>query len=237
MSKHFIFLRLSFVFLAVVVSATTIKPVPAQAGILEFFFPSLRTEENLYETLQAPFADVPEGEEQKKYTTNEEVMAVRLPENAVPLEKPHRQNAKISEYVGKMVSEAMTYSSDDYKQDMSTILELFDTQGKTQYQTFLQEKNIQKVLDSGRYHIRGFMLDAPLLLNSGPVGGRYRWLYEVPVMVSYMDRSAKDYKEADVTNQKIVVTLQVGRRTDIENLTGIVIETWSGKVQKIDKKG
>lgn len=214
--------------------ALSVVSMPAKAGWLELFFPHLDTSEpDLSETLQAPFADIAPVEEGQAVKAADEY----LPENAVPVEKPHRQAAHISEYVSEIVSQSLLYEGADYRAELLEILKDFDGPGKQEYQVFLAEKNILKVLQSGKYDVRSFVMDLPLLLNSGPVDGRYRWLFEVPVMVSYLEKGDDNYRDgAQPTNQKIVIRLQVGRHPDVKNQTGILVEKWSGKVRKIDKK-
>jgi hypothetical protein len=214
--------------------ALSMVSMPVKAGWLELFFPHIDTSgPDLSETLQAPFADLPPLEEGQEAAGKDDY----LPENAVPVEKPHRQVAHISEYVSEIVSQSLLYEGADYRKDLLEVLSHFDAAGKQEYQTFLAENNILKVLQSGKYAVRSFVMDVPLLLNAGPVDGRYRWLFEVPVMVSYMEKGDADYRDGGKsTNQKIVIRLQVGRHLDAQNQTGILVEKWSGTVRKIDKK-
>ncbi len=228
-------MRVQKLFLITMLLSFMLSTTPAQAGIIEFFFPSLaKRDPNLYDTLRAPFADAPPPEEKLDIS---KALEARLPENSVPPEKPHRQVRQISEYVSDIVSQSMMFQGESYKEDLKNILMSFDDDGATQYKAFLQEKNILNVLQSERYHMRSFVIDTPLMLNSGPVDGRYRWLFEVPVMISYMERSATDYSNGEApTNQKVILRLQVGRHPEVDNKTGILVETWSGAVKKLDKK-
>jgi hypothetical protein len=224
-------MRTMKILFAVVCLVFAAHAVPAQAGVLEFFFPMLKnTEPDPSRTLTAPFAE-PQAPGQEKVEKG-------LPENAVPLDYPHRPSAQIGEWVTSAVSEALTFEQDNYQETLTTISKHFDATGKQQYTQFLADNNIIKVLDSKRYYVRGFVREIPLLLNEGAVDNRYHWLYEVPVMVSYMDRNMNGYKNAEPVNQQISLTIQVGRvpGQQTQQDMDIVIERWSGKLQNIAKK-
>lgn len=224
-------MKMVFILLALGFATLTFYPVSAQANVIEFLFPSLRKKEpDVSQTLQAPFAAPPED-------ARPVAEAQRgLPENAVPLDQPHRADAAISEWLVTAASEAMMFTQDDYKQDMAQTTRNFDAAGRKEYEAFLLEKSILQVLESKKFYIRCFVQELPLLLNEGAVQERYRWLFEVPMMLSYMDRGMTDYKKADPVSQRVILTIQIGRSPDAQNAGGLVIERWSGKLENIDKK-
>lgn len=211
---------------------------PARAGVFEFFFPMLKKKEpDPSQTLQAPFAvGNTENDSAQSNGVAGQPVVKPLPENAIPMNNPHRSTAQITEWVVMVVSEAMTFDKDDASVNLRSTTGYFNTLGRSQYEQFLKDSRLRNVIDSNKYHVRSYVRDAPILLNEGEVNGYYRWLYEVPVMVSYMGRTDKDYRKASPVNQQMTVTLQVGRSPRATDPAGIVVETWSGKVQKLDKK-
>jgi len=209
----------------------TIISAPAQArkSFLEGMMPFLydRGDENIpppSETLQAPFAYDPAKPVQKE---------VGLPQNAIPLNQPHRGQDDISRWVVTAVSEALTFSEKEYRPKIEEAAEqFFIPAAARQYQSFLRDNKILGVLEGRRYRVQSFTQGRPALLNEGALQGQYRWLYEVPVMVSYMDRLNFDYRENSPINQKYTLMVQVGRQKgggfDGE---GIAIESWALKSQ------
>ncbi|MCK5284345.1 MAG: DotI/IcmL family type IV secretion protein [Alphaproteobacteria bacterium] len=224
MKKKFLF------FIAVsVLGFLFIAPFPAQANLIEFFFPSLRKMEyDPSETLQAPFAD-------KKAQEAKPLAKGQLPENALALNLPHRIDDDIGKWVITVISESLSFTEKNYHDDLKKTKTYFTTKGRNQYAKFLRNKSIIKVLESEKFYIRNFVEDTPFILNKGALDGSYHWLFEVPVVLSYMDRSMIDYKEFDSVNQKIVLTIQVGRFVDAENESGVLIELWDGRLKKSDK--
>ncbi|MCE7887449.1 MAG: hypothetical protein DYH13_08135 [Alphaproteobacteria bacterium PRO2] len=216
--------------------------LPARAGLLEFFFPSTRKKE--YDptyTMQAPFA-VDEEARKKQIEQQSDPNATRppppkhaMPENNTPLNQPHRDNGEISAWLTNSLSEAMTFDQGNYREMLKADEKYFNETGKAEYLKFLTDHNIMKVIESEKFDVRSFVLGQPLLLNEGAVNGVYRWLYEVPMMVSYMERGAKSYKDLEPVNQQLTLTVQVGRIAGVMDGTAILIERWNGKAQQTVK--
>ena len=150
---------------------------------------------------------------------------------AVSLEKQHRSTEEVIRWVEGAVSEVTTFDENDYQKTLRDRQGYFDQAGQQQYIKFLQSAGVAKVLNSNQYYVRSFVEDIPLLLNEGVVEGRYRWLFQVPITLTYMDRAMVDYKESDPVSQRMSVTLQVGRSASAVDAEGIAIETWSGKLK------
>ena len=230
--------RFAFLSLVVLCAAFVfVSPQPAYAkkSFFEAMFGWLTPEPegpDPAETLRAPFSyDTPR-------TGDIEGDVAPKPTNVVPLKHAHTNEAEIGKWLVTAVSDAMSYKVGDEPDISKPNSKYFAQSGLEQYKDFLVKNNIQKVVESGRYNIRSFVKETPLLLNSGSANDRFRWLYEIPVMVSYMDAQTFDYKSSDPVNQHIVLTVQVGRFAetgDEQNNFEVLIETWNGKSQKIDK--
>lgn len=232
-----------FLAFALIFSLAVTAAPPAQAGWLEFFFPSLRKKE--YDptyTMQAPFA-MDDETRNKMQAEQQSPGAVRpaqpkhiMPENNTPLNQPHRDNKEISAWLTNVLSDAMTFDKPDYNALIKIDEQYFTEGGKAQYKQFLASTSMMKILDSGKYDVRSFVQGEPLLLNEGAVNGSYRWLYEVPMMMSYVERGAKSYKNLEPVNQQVILTVQVGRVSGVMEGTAILIERWDGKIQAIVRK-
>lgn len=182
-------------------------------------------------TLRAPFSyDQPD--------TKDESGLASLSEGPQPLQHAHTTEAEIGKWLVTAVSNSMNYQVGGKTDIVTEHSKYFAQTGLQQFRDFLIQNNIQKVIDTGRFNIRSFARERPLLLNAASANGRYRWLYEVPLMVSYMDSENFDYKKDEPVNQQIILTIQIGRFADVEdpqNEFDILIETWSGRSQKIAK--
>lgn len=182
------------------------------------------------QTLEAPFAY-----DGKKTGADPELVEQKSTNDVIPLKHAHTSHDNIGKWLITAVSETMSYNVEDKENIYEKNKAFFAESGLGQFRRFMIDNNIEKVVESGRFNIRSFVKEEPLLLNSQSVDNRYRWLFEVPMMVSYMDAENFDYKNDEPVNQHLVLTIQVGRDADAKNEFGVVIETWAGKSQKIDK--
>lgn len=206
-------------------------PAPAQAGeLFYFFFPMLKPPaHNSAQTLEAPFAD---HEKLKNIDKS-----AGLPEDSIAQDLPHRTPAQIAQWLTTVTSEATTFTSPRYEDDLTKIRKYFTPEGWQQYNDFLIRTNMRSVLESRRYTVRSFVNSPPLNNNKAPLNGSFKWLNEVSLTVSYMPVTVKDYKSKpdDPVNQKIILNIQVGRTTDKNADNGILIEHWNGKVVETSK--
>lgn len=220
----------SFCFIVVLifsVSSVQVSTVEADGGLLDFLFPTTSNEPNPAKTLRAPFAD---GD-----AVIEEMDASGNSANITPLHLRHRTNIVMTRWVQQNIPNMLSYKSDVYKTQYEEKIINFSKIGSGEYLKFLQEKNFLKTLETGRYDVAGFIRDYPIILNEGAVDGRYRWLYQINVMVTYIQRGATDYTnidDSDVISQEFIVTFQLGRSKDAGNEHAMLIETWHAKPKK-----
>ncbi len=210
-------------------------PPPAHAGIIDFFFPSLKKKEvDPSDTLRAPFMELQaqeEGAPPPERPADFNLGLLRDAANAVPLESAHRKDEEIAQWLVVAVSDSLAFDPQGAEAQLAENDVYFSEGGKADYLKFLQESEILRAVQSGRYQIRNFVQDDPLMLNKGAVSGRYRWLFEVPVMLSYIDSSATTYEKVEPVNQILDIKIQVGRVPEKRGENNILIERWSGTVQ------
>lgn len=219
-SKRYVFFFVLGLFL--------ITGVPmAQAGWFDFLDFRKSNKDKVLEpsrTLVAPFADQDAVIEVLDPTGNAEL--------AVPIDQRHRPNVEISRWVQQIVPTVLTYSSDSYEEEYAEKIKNFSKVGAQEFVKFLQKRNIVKTLRTGRYNVSGIVQGYPIIINEGPVDGRYRWLLQVEVLVTYIDnrvRKISRAKEGDMISQEFVLTMQLGRVRGVDNMHGVLIETWDVK--------
>ena len=157
------------------------------------------------------------------------------PQDITPLHLRHRPNTTITRWVQETVPVVLSYKAQNYQAQYKDKTGYFSPAGAKAYLAFLKEADFLKTLKTGRYDISGFVRDYPVILNEGPVAGRYRWVYKMNIMVTYMPGGAKNYtdiKDGGAVSKKFTVTAQIGRSKAARGDHGIVIETWDVKAKK-----
>ncbi len=215
--RHFLLLTFGFILI--------FYPVASHASLLEFFFPSLKKEEyDPAKNMIAPFA-VGQGAEEKEKLNS-------LPVDAIEMSKPHRTSKEIGQWAMTVATEVMNFEAGKFDEQLKTRDHLFDAVGKNQYLEFLRDKKVLSVAKDGRFNVVSYANAQPLLLNEGNVNNRYRWLFRIPVVVTYMDKNMKSYKGADAKLiQEAVLNVQVGRTRAKTKPDGLQVEQWSGKIK------
>lgn len=210
-------------FLVLLALCSFAAPLPAQAGWLEFFFPTLAPKPyDPTQTMRAEFAPPPQGD--AAADANTAPAKVTLPEDHIPLDRAHKDNDELGQWLMMALAESLTFSQGDINAVLTKTRFYFDDAGYAQYTAFLRESAIQQSLQSGRYTVHAFAQEKPLMLNQGAVDGRYRWLLEIPVMVSFIERGAKDYKKIKPVNKNFIFLVQIGRLPPKEGHSAVVIE-------------
>lgn len=203
---------------------------PEEWSWWEIFFPHLKEKgPDPSETLQAPFAD-PDA------VIDAPSSSGQFNENATPINLPHRINTEIAEWLEAKVSDLLTYQAEGYQdQYKAKVMPLMTKPAMAEYVKFLQENNIVTSLKSGAYDVRGFVQDVPVLVNEGEVGGRFRWLFQVKVMVSFVKSGLKSYRDVgngqENVTKEYIATVQIGRVEDAGNPDGVLIESWTAKMK------
>lgn len=180
-------------------------------------------------TLRAPFAE-PEVQSDEPVTLED---LMRLPENDIALEKPHRSDDHIARWVMQATSEALSFSQGRFKEELAAKNVIFSKDGQTDFLTFLNDEGFLTRVQSGQYDLSSYVEGKPSLLNEGAVGGFYKWLFEVPVFISIIPRNNFDYKTQSVPSVKVKLRIQIGRSLEAQNRDGVFMESWSGKAKGV----
>ena len=81
--------------------------------------------------------------------------------------------------------------------------------------------------------LTSYIESLPAITQKGVSGGKYKWIVEIPVMISYTDPVKKANKAARNQSQRLLVTTQLSRTSDLErHPEGIMIERWVAKTNR-----
>lgn len=175
------------------------------------------------ETLQTPTAD------QMKLPYS----PVKSPESTVQMDRPHRHEEQVAIWVMDTLAAALSVEAGRYAVHLRQLEQVMDRSALAAFDQFMRSTNILSRLEAGDYQLRGLVDEKPFLINQGVVGGHYRWLYEVPVTLSFMPRDVHrrtyEDKKTDPASYKLTITTQVGRAESFSE--GMALESWSAKAK------
>lgn len=151
-----------------------------------------------------------------------------LPVNAGSLDRAHRSANDLATWLQMAIPETLSFNSDSYKAHLLTLGRGFSAAALAEYNTWVTATGVLDALTDNAMQLNGFVTDTPFLLNEGVVAGRYRWLYEIPVMVTFVPRDTKDYRgKNNLETRRLIITLQLGRVLESSLPDNVMIETWA----------
>lgn len=170
------------------------------------------------ETLQAPFADNPH-----KVRTDREAK----PHTLVPVTQPHMDNPEVGKWLMTAAAEALSYKLGEAPEKEEHRKSYFTDNAWVQLTRYRTDAGFQKIIDGQNHNISTFVQSTPVLLNALEHQGRFRWLFEVPMMISVTEGEGFDYREKDAVNDEARIVVQVGRYLHEDSADGMLIESWS----------
>ena len=144
-----------------------------------------------------------------------------------PLSKPHVNNKEIQNWLSVTVSEALTFSGQDYDRVIKSVRSYFTTNGYEQYKNYLETAGIVKAIQSGTYKAGLFFEQSPYVPKGVEYQGIYRWQASMPVSISFKSRI-----DGQITNRKVKLSLQVRRVDKSISESGVQIDVWQAQAMR-----
>jgi intracellular multiplication protein IcmL len=136
----------------------------------------------------------------------------------VPLLKPVDSLPVVSEWVLRSTVGAYSYDFANYKSQLGEAEANFTSGGWLGFEDSLKKSgDLQAVVDN-KYVVSAVATGAPSLVNSGDVGGIYKWQFQIPMTLTY--ESA-----AQSSSKTVVATVTVDRVPETDNPRGLGIES------------
>lgn len=136
-----------------------------------------------------------------------------------PLDQPNLDTPALLSWLATAVSETMTFSYVNYQRELQNASKNFT---KTGWETFTAALQKSHILDSVRENqqiVTAQPRSAPVLMQSGVLNGRFRWVLQMPLIVKYQSG-----KESRTDHLKL--RLVVERVPSLENPNGVGIAQW-----------
>ncbi len=144
------------------------------------------------------------------------------------LDAAHRTEGEISAWLTVLVSNALSFEMETYSELTKTLQNDFTSTGFKQYQTYLQESRIFDNLKDNNYRISTYIDQPALLLNDMALDDIYRWLYEVPITVTFIPAGQTEYDEnVNIISRKMTLQTQIRRVNLPEDDGAVQIESWA----------
>lgn len=139
--------------------------------------------------------------------------------NLVPLDQESMTQAALMSWISQAVQETMTFGYHDYQRRLQQSSRHFTRRGWESFTTALQKARVIDTITQTQQVVTAVPRSAPILKQSGIFNGRYRWIVELPLGVTYR---AGANSRTDYFN----VNLVIERVPSLESPNGVGIEQW-----------
>ncbi len=181
------------------------------------------------ETLRAPFAnDKPPKQDHEKSAIERLYRPHEGPRsNTLSLAGPHRHAEEIGVWLMGVVTDALEFNAINFPENQRRVEVHFTDSGYQDYMDFITQGNFLEILARRNLHLHAVAEEKPFLLNKGALNGRFRWLFEIPVMLNYLPAGQSEYRGEAGGNQQLMLRVQVGREPGAPDEIGVLIESWA----------
>jgi len=153
--------------------------------------------------------------ENRYFATTEDGRLVPM----VALSQPNMSTPALMSWVAQASTEVMTFGFNDYRRRLQESSRNFTRRGWESFTQALQRSRIIERVEANQQVVTAAPQGAPVLKSEGLVAGRYQWIIEFPLVVTYQSGAKRD-----VSN--LMVTVVVVRVPRLESPNGIGIEQW-----------
>jgi intracellular multiplication protein IcmL len=139
----------------------------------------------------------------------------------VALNEPNLSTPALMSWVAQASTEVMTFGFNDYRRRLQESSRNFTRRGWESFTQALQKSRIIEMVEANQQVVTAAPAGAPILESEGLVAGRYQWIIQLPLVLTYQSGSR-------TKSDNLLVTVVVVRVPRLESANGVGIEQWIG---------
>lgn len=136
-----------------------------------------------------------------------------------PLNEPNLSSPALMSWVAQSATEVMTFGFNDYRRRLQEASRNFTRRGWESFSTALQRARIIETVEVNMQVVTATPTGAPVIQSEGVVQGRYQWVVQLPMALTYQAGSK-------TRTDNLLVTLVIVRVPRLESSNGVGIEQW-----------
>lgn len=143
----------------------------------------------------------------------------------------NHSSPEVAQMLLDMIAESLSFTGATYDRNIAAVEPYFTPSGYRQYKEFLAGSGFAQTLSQQNLQAGAYIQGAPLEINRGAYNGAFKWVFEVPVTISFVPTQFNTYRGDTVRaqNRKIVLRVQLTRVADPRNPDAVRIEIWQAK--------
>jgi len=137
----------------------------------------------------------------------------------VALNEPNLSTPALMSWVAQAATEVMTFGFNDYRRRLQESSRNFTRRGWESFTKALQQSRIIEMVEANQQVVTAAPRGAPVLDREGVVQGRYQWIVQLPMVLTYQSGAQK-------RSDSLMITIVVVRVSRLESPNGVGIEQW-----------
>lgn len=137
----------------------------------------------------------------------------------IPLGQPNLNDAAIVSWSARAASEIMTFGFHDYQRRLQESSTYFTRRGWQSFTEALDRARIIEAVEKNQQIVTSAPQQAPVIIQQGLVNGIYRWIVELPLIVTYQSGGAQ---QSNVVRVRLIIV----RVSTLDSPSGIGIQQW-----------
>lgn len=147
--------------------------------------------------------------------------------STVALDQPHRHVSQIADWLEDILARSLTMEKATLDEHEEEIRAYMHGLAWAHYNKFVEGNKVRLYVERNGLDLKSYVDSQPLLINEGVVDGRYRWLFEVPMTMTFIKSGVTSYEQARPVNWYVKIKAQVGRVSEGVVPEGdLQIDTW-----------
>jgi hypothetical protein len=145
-----------------------------------------------------------------------------------PLAAQHMTSGEMARMLSDIVAESMSFTKSTFVYNSLQAEKYFTPAGYAKYKEFLTKAGFEGALASGELQSAAYAEQEALEITRGVFGGVFKWLFEVPVTISFIPVNADTYRDGGIKpeNRRILLRVQFTRVEDANDPQAVKIEGW-----------
>lgn len=137
----------------------------------------------------------------------------------VPLNQANMNDAALVSWAARAATDVMTFGFHDYQKRLQESSSYFTRRGWQSFTEALERSRIMEGVTQAQRVVTAAPRSAPVIRQQGEVNGIYRWIVELPLVVTYQSGSAQ---QSDTINVQLVIV----RVSTLDSPSGVGIQQW-----------
>lgn len=140
------------------------------------------------------------------------------------LSQPLVTNEYVRQWASIAARKSFSFSFSDFFQQIQAITPYFTKDGMQAFKQALSQSGLANTIENKHLVVSAVVNGAVVTMNQGVIHGRYQWMLQMPVLLTYSSAS-------DDAHRQMIITMNISRVPTLDTSMGIQITDLKAAIQ------